>query len=64
MLDLAVLDVLLIGLNGFGVVVSTLALVVAGTAIRRHRRTALIAVAVYGACLVGHVVAILVLLGN
>jgi hypothetical protein len=63
-LDQAFLNVLLIGLNGFGVVVSTLALFVAGTAIRRQSRTALIAVAVYGACLLGHVVAILVLLAN
>lgn len=59
--DQPVLNVLLIAVNGFGVLVATLALVVAGTAIRRHGRAALIALAVYGACLVGHVVAIVLL---
>ena len=60
--DQPVLNVLLIAVNGFGVLVASLALVVAGTAIRRHGREALIALAVYGACLLGHVVAILLLL--
>lgn len=59
--DQPVLNVLLIALNGFGVLVATLALVVAATAIRRHGLTALIALAVYGACLLGHVVAIILL---
>lgn len=58
----AVLDIVLVALNGFGVLVAALALIVAGFAIRRHGRAALIALAVYGACLAGHLAAILLLL--
>jgi hypothetical protein len=61
--DHSVLNVLLIAVNGFGVLVATLALVVAATAIRRHGRAALVALAVYGACLLGHVAAIVLLVG-
>jgi hypothetical protein len=59
----AVLDVVLIALNGIGAVVATLAAVVAATAIRRHGRPALLALGVYGACLAGLVAAVLLLLG-
>ena len=58
-----ILDVVLIALNGIGVLVAALAVVVAFTAIRRHGRAALLALGVYGACLAGHVVAVLLLLG-
>jgi hypothetical protein len=61
--DQPVLNVLLIAVNGFGVLVATIAVVVAGTAIRRHGRAALIGLAVYGACLLGHIVAIVLLVG-
>ena len=57
------LDVLLIVLNGFGVLVGTIALIVALVATRRQGRAALIALAVYGACTAGHVAAIVLLLG-
>ena len=62
--DHPVLNVLLIAVNGFGVLVAVLALVVACTAIRRHGRRAALALAVYGACLFGHVVAIVLLLAG
>jgi hypothetical protein len=62
-LEQRVLDILLIALNGVGVLVSTLALIVACFALRRHGRAALTALAVYGACLVGHLAAIVLLLG-
>lgn len=62
--DQPVLNVLLIAVNAFGVLVATLALIVACTAIRRSGRAALIALTVYGACLAGHVVAIVLLLGD
>ena len=58
-----ILDVVLIALNGIGVLVAALAAVVAFTAIRRQGRAALLALGVYGACLVGHVAAVLLLLG-
>ena len=61
--DHPILDVLLIAVNGFGVLVATVAFIVACTAIRRHGR-ALIAFAVYGACLAGHVAAIVLLLAD
>ena len=61
--DQPILNVLLIAVNGFGLLVATIAVVVAGTAIRRHGRAALIGLAVYGACLMGHVVAIVLLVG-
>jgi len=61
--DQPVLNVLLIAVNGFGVLVATIAVVVAGTAIRRHGQAALIGLAVYGACLIGHVLAIVLLVG-
>lgn len=57
-------DVLLIAVNGFGVLVGALALIFALFAIRRHGRAALIALAVYGACTAGHVAAIVLLLRN
>jgi hypothetical protein len=57
------LDVVLIALNGIGVLVAALAAVVAFSAIRRHGRAALLALGVYGACLAGHVAAVLLLLG-
>jgi hypothetical protein len=57
-----VLDVVLIAVNGFGALIATLALIVAAVAIRRHGRAALIAVAVYGACLAAHLAAIVLLL--
>jgi hypothetical protein len=60
--DQPVLDVLLIGLNGFGVLIGTLALVFAAFAVRQHGRAAVIAAAVYGACTVGHLAAIVLLL--
>ena len=56
-----VLDVLLIALNGIGALVAALAVVVAFTAIRRHGRAALLGLGVYGACLAGHVAAVLLL---
>jgi len=62
-LEQQLLEVVLIALNGFGVVVGTLALVVACFALRRHGRAALLALAVYGACLAGHLTAIILLLG-
>ena len=58
-----ILDVVLIALNGIGVLVAALAAVVAFTAIRRQGRAALLALGVYGACLAGHVAAVLLLLG-
>jgi Na+/proline symporter len=58
----AVLDIVLVALNGFGVLVAALALIVAALAIRRHGRAAAIALAVYGACLAGHLAAIVLLL--
>jgi hypothetical protein len=57
-----VLDFLLIGLNGFGVLIGALALIFAAVAIREHGRTAFIALVVYGACTIGHVAAIILLL--
>jgi hypothetical protein len=57
-----VLDVLLIGVNGFGVLVGMLAVAYAAFSLRRHGRAAAIAMAVYGACTVAHVVAIIGLL--
>lgn len=57
-------DVLLIAVNGFGVLIGALALIFAFFAIRRHGRAALIALAVYGACTAGHVAAIVLLLRN
>lgn len=62
-LDQTVVDVLLIVLNGFGVLVAGLALVVSAATFRRHGRAALVALAVYGACLAGHVAALVLLLG-
>ena len=61
--DQRVLDVLLIGLNGFGVLIGALALIFAAVAIRQHGRAAVIALVVYGGCLLGHVVAIVLLVG-
>jgi hypothetical protein len=58
-----ILDVVLIALNGIGAVVAILAVIVAGTAIRRHGRPALLALGVYAACLAGHVAAVLLLVG-
>ena len=63
-LEQPVVDVLLIGLNGVGVLVGALALIVAIVAIRRQRRVALTAAVVYGACTAGHVAAIVLLLAN
>ena len=57
-----VLDVLLIGLNGFGVLVGVLALLFALSASRQHGRAAFIALAVYGVCTAAHVAAIVLLL--
>lgn len=57
-----VVDVLLIGVNGFGVLVGMLALVVAAVGIRRHGRAAIIALAVYGTCTAAHLLAIVLLL--
>lgn len=58
------MDVLLVVLNGFGVLVGALALIFAFVAIRRHGRAAVIALAVYGACTAGHAAAIVLLLRN
>ena len=58
-----ILDVVLIALNGIGVLVAALAAVVAFTAIRRQGRAALLALGVYGACLAGHLAAVFLLLG-
>jgi hypothetical protein len=58
-----ILDVVLIALNGIAALVAALAVVVAFTAIRRQGRAAVLAFAVYGACLAGHVAAVLLLLG-
>ena len=58
----AVVDVILIALNGIGALVATIAVIVAAAAIRRHGRAAVPAVAVYGACLVGHLAALALLL--
>ena len=63
LIEQAIVDVVLIALNGAGALVATLAAVVAATAIRRHGRPALLALGVYGACLAGHVAAVLLLLG-
>jgi hypothetical protein len=63
-LEQPVVDVLLIGLNGIGVLVGALALIVALVAMRRQKRVALIAAAVYGACTAGHIAAIVLLLAN
>ena len=57
-----IVDVLLIGLNVIGVLVAALAVVVAVGAIGRHGRAAMLGLGVYGACLVGHVAAVLILL--
>lgn len=57
------LDGLLLGLNGLGILVSSLALIVALFTISKHARAALIASAVYGTLLAGHLVAIILLLG-
>ena len=57
-----IVDVLLIALNGIGALVAALAVIVAATAARRHGRAALLGLGVYGACLAGHVAAILLLL--
>lgn len=57
-----VLDVLLIGLNGFGVLIGTLALAFAAFAVRRHGRAAVIALCVYGACTAAFLAAIVLLL--
>ena len=59
-----VLDVLLIGVNSFGVLIGTLALAFAAFAVRRHRRSAVAAAAVYGACTAAHLAAIILLLGH
>ncbi|HZG36873.1 MAG TPA: hypothetical protein VEY87_13615 [Gaiellaceae bacterium] len=59
-----VLDALLIGLNGFAVLVTVIAIGFAATALRRHGRTAAIALAVYGASTAAHLVAILLLLSH
>jgi hypothetical protein len=59
----AVVDVLLIGLNAIGVLVTAVAAIVAVAAISRHGRVAGIALAVYGSCLLGHVAALVLLLG-
>ena len=64
LLEQPVLDVLLIVVNCLGVIVGTLALIFASFAIRQHGRTALIALAVYGACTAAHLAAILLLLNN
>jgi hypothetical protein len=61
-LEQPILDVLLIALNGLGMLVGTLAVVVSAFAVRRHSRPALIALAAYGACLAGHLTAIVLLL--
>jgi hypothetical protein len=63
-LEQPVLDVLLIALNAVGVLVGTLALIVALVAIRRQGRAALTAAVVYAACTAGHVTAILLLLAG
>jgi hypothetical protein len=57
-----VLDVLLIGLNGFGVLVGLLALGFVAVGIRQHGRAAVVALAVYGACTAAHLLAIFLLL--
>jgi hypothetical protein len=57
-----ILDIVLIGLNGIGALVAALAFVVAAIAVRRHGRAALLGLGVYGACLAGHVAAVLLLL--
>jgi hypothetical protein len=59
-----VVDVLLIGVNGFGVLIGTLAVAFAAFAIRRHGRAAALALAVYGACTAAHLAAIILLLGH
>jgi hypothetical protein len=59
-----VLDVLLLGVNGFGVLIGTLALAFAAFAVRQHGRAAVAALAVYGACTAAHLVAIVLLLGH
>ena len=60
-LDHAVLNALLIGLNGFGVLVAMLALAIAGTAIRQGGADRLCRLR---RVLLGHVVAIVAVLGN
>jgi hypothetical protein len=57
----ALVDVLLLAVNGFGVLVATIAIVVALSAARRHGRRALGAAAVYGGCLALHVLAIVLI---
>jgi hypothetical protein len=59
-----VLDVLLIGVNGFGVLIGTLALAFAAFAVRQQGRAAVVALAVYGACTAAHLAAIVMLLGQ
>jgi hypothetical protein len=62
LIEQRIVDVVLIGLNGIGALVAALAAVVAATSVRRHGRAALLGLGVYGACLAGHVAAVLLLL--
>ena len=64
MFEQRVLDVLLIGLNGVGVLIGGVALLFAAFAVRRHGRAAAVGLAVYGACTAAHVAAIVLLLGG
>jgi hypothetical protein len=61
-LEQPVLDVLLIALNAFGAFVAVIAVVFAAFGVRRHGRSAAIALGVYGACAVAHLAAIILLL--
>ena len=58
-----VVGVLLIVLNGIGLFVAAVAAIVAVAALRRHGRVAGVALAVYAACLLGHLAALVLLLG-